>query len=140
MTVWFVGSNPSTKNDCPLVPFVGTKSFDVLKMWINELGVDGRAFINASNQIAIDGKFKVTGDDLDRLNSMLKDQPSIVALGMTASQTLKMLDIKHFKLPHPSGRNRKLNDPTFIVGELAKCRAYLEEIRCNSIKMDSLLP
>jgi len=51
-----------------------------------------------------------------------------VALGNNASRAL--YGIPHFKLPHPSPKNRKLNDKEFIASELQKCYSYLKEREC----------
>ena len=50
-----------------------------------------------------------------------------VALGNNASERLSDMDIEHFKLPHPSPRNRKLNDQKFIDSELEKCYRYIKD-------------
>jgi uracil-DNA glycosylase len=125
--VWFVGSNPSRKNDDRMTPFYGTRSMLTLSAWIATLGITNYEMINASNEFEVDGKVVITDRDLLRLGRTLKNQGRcVVALGKIASDALKRLDIVHYRLPHPSPRNRLLNDPIFIEGELAKCREYLE--------------
>lgn len=38
----------------------------------------------------------------------------IVALGKTAATALTLLGLAFYEMPHPSGRNRLLNDPAFV--------------------------
>ena len=50
---------------------------------------------------------------------------AVVALGNVPSRALTKLGIPHFTLPHPSFRNRKLNDPDYEKQVLEECRAYI---------------
>ena len=126
--VWFVGSNPSRKNDDKMTPFYGTKSHMTLISWIATLDVSDYGFINASNEFAVDGKVKVTKDDYLRLYTVLGNKQLVVALGKIASDTLVKLDIPHYRLPHPSPRNRILNDSNVVEEHLAKCKEYLKNL------------
>jgi len=126
--IWFVGSNPSRKNDDKLTPFYGTRSHLTLLSWIAYLDPGKYKFINASNEFDDKGRVKLTGDDYVRLYITLGKHKKVVALGQVASEALTKLKIKHFRLPHPSPRNRQLNNPIFIEKELAKCKKFLEEI------------
>jgi uracil-DNA glycosylase len=127
--IWFVGSNPSRKNADKLVPFQGTKSLLNLKAWIVVLGAKNYSFINASEEYDYNGRVKLVGEDYVRLESLLKGEKRVVALGVIASRALSTLKIKHFRLPHPSPRNRLLNNPIFIEKELAKCKEFLAKIK-----------
>lgn len=127
--IWFVGSNPSRKNDDRLTPFYGTKSHLTLLSWIAYLGVKNYNFINASNEFFDDGKVKVTNSDLIRLWTALSTERQVVTLGKIASRALNRLHIEHCSLPHPSPRNRLLNNPDLINQELSKCREYLDNIK-----------
>lgn len=51
----------------------------------------------------------------------------VIALGGFASQVLHKLGVEHFKLPHPSGRNRLLNDRNYEAEQLKLCREYLNK-------------
>jgi hypothetical protein len=51
----------------------------------------------------------------------------VVALGNEASRALDQLGVSHFKLPHPSGRNRQINDKAFISKKLEECKRYIEK-------------
>jgi hypothetical protein len=50
---------------------------------------------------------------------------SVIALGGEASKRLNELGVKHFKLPHPSGLNRKLNDKQEISRLLYRCKKFI---------------
>lgn len=49
----------------------------------------------------------------------------VIALGNVASNSLKKLNIDHFKMPHPSGLNRQLNDKEFEKKKIKECYNYL---------------
>src|SRR5580658_146129 len=50
----------------------------------------------------------------------------IIALGNNASKALIKSKVLHFKLPHPSGRNRQINDKAFIEQKLKECKEWLK--------------
>lgn len=122
--VIFIGDKPSRKNLNPNIPFVGTQSYKKLLEWIWYLDVD----INS---------VKVTNSDNWDRDSLLGSYMfghKIVILGNNAEkkilQKLSQLTslnqpIDYFKLPHPSGLNRKLNDKKWLQKELNKCKKYL---------------
>jgi hypothetical protein len=49
----------------------------------------------------------------------------IVALGNFVSGVCSRMGIEHFKMPHPSGRNRKLNDPEYEKSQVNALTEYL---------------
>lgn len=51
----------------------------------------------------------------------------VVALGSFPSRVLSRLGVDHFTLPHPSGLNRKLNDPEYVEAMLKMCRDYIRD-------------
>lgn len=112
--VLFVGDRPSRLNKDPEVAFIGSRSEKVLKNWIDFLNPKEASLINSHTSILM---LRI------EVYSNLGD--TVVALGNVASQRLTKAGIPHFKLPHPSGRNRKLNNKKFIDSELKKCQTYL---------------
>ena len=54
--------------------------------------------------------------NLDRLSLLIleKKPTKIVALGNTAVKALTLLRADFYQMPHPSGRNRQLNDKLFV--------------------------
>lgn len=112
----FVGDKPSKKNVSTDIPFVGTLSYKNLLNWIYEMDVDVN-FVKTRNK-----------DFAPNLAALLKWYPhpiKIVALGEAASKELGKFEIPHFTLPHPSPRNRKLNDKKFLKMALDSCKVYL---------------
>lgn len=99
----------------PRQAFVGTKSHKVLMGWIERMDILASYLENSH-----------TEECLENIKSIANHwKVPVVALGNKASDRLTKMGIEHFKLPHPSGRNRKLNDPKFVDSELEKCKNYL---------------
>lgn len=113
--VVFVGDKPSRLNTDPARAFIGTPSFRNLARWIDLLDISNYALVNSW-----------THDDQVQICQYVNTgTKKFVALGNNASKVLQELGIEHVKLPHPSPRNRKLNDRSFIDLELDKCYNYL---------------
>lgn len=113
--VLFVGDCPSKLNKNPDVAFVGSKSEKVLQSWIQKINPKQAYLMNSHKPLLI-VQIEVSYNLGD----------AVVALGNVASKRLEKAGIPHFKLPHPSPRNRKLNDPKYIDSELKKCKNYLK--------------
>ena len=64
--------------------------------------------------------------DYDRLYTISKGYEKVIALGNVASEALTKINVDHFKLPHPSGLNRKLNDKKYVTQLLKECKEYHE--------------
>ena len=63
--------------------------------------------------------------DKELIMSYISDNTIILALGNFVSDSLKKMKIDHFKLPHPSGLNRKLNDKEYVKRILRYCKFYI---------------
>ena len=111
----FVGDEPSRLNKSPHVAFIGSKSEPRLQEWINRLSPTEQVYVSNSH----------TDELLLRIMYWSMRGGKVIALGNKASKRLSECNVSHFKLPHPSPRNRKLNDPNFIDSELKKCQTYL---------------
>lgn len=119
----FVGDQPSSKNIDPNVPFVGTQSYKKLLEWIWEMDLD-ISDIKICNRDEIlqhvTARYIVLGD---------KAEKTFIETGFyhVNPESLEVLPYGpgYFKLPHPSGRNRKLNDKKYIKQELKKCKEWL---------------
>ena len=119
MTVLFVGDEPSRKNTNPDVAFLGTKSHDRLMGWATKrLGLPLYK-ISLTNSVST--------IDWAKIGFHWGAGNPIVALGNKVEERLRKLGISCFSLPHPSGRNRKLNDKKFLAVELAKCYLWLKD-------------
>ena len=100
--VVIVGQNPSgaekpKKND----------TIDRLLNWCTAWGLTNFEFMNCSDEVGE----KYTID---------------FALGNVASDSLSKVNVEHFKMPHPSPRNRQLNDKQFEKTMIRKCYNYLQ--------------
>lgn len=108
--ILFIGDKPSKRTD-PTQAFKGAACEPRLKSWINQV-TDGKPY-------AIYNRLDIAWD---RFNS---DSYKVVALGYNASATLKAYGVEHFRLPHPSGRNRLLNNKDFIGIKLLECKEFI---------------
>jgi hypothetical protein len=110
--VVFVGDEPSRLNRNIDIAFVGAKCFPTLVDWIKQLSIDYYVCINSNKP-----------SDIDKIHCLAKNGFKIVALGNKASKRLK--NLVHYKLPHPSGLNRKLNNKQELALYLLNCNDYL---------------
>jgi hypothetical protein len=116
-----VGMNPSTymakgnhrKNH----------TFDRLYRWSSELDLPIFSF---SNVFHSPGSVHIKSVDINMVKQLVDGYNKILALGNLVSNVLDKIDAKHFKLPHPSPRNRLLNDKDYERRVLSACKAYLE--------------
>lgn len=111
----FLGDKPSPRMKENANPFEGATCRKRLYTWIETVMKGNKSEIQIKNQV---------DHDYFTMYMWYIKGNTIIALGNNASKALK--DTPHFKLPHPSGRNRKLNDTNYIVSELNKCRNYLK--------------
>lgn len=132
MRVLFVGSNPSIKNDDPNIPFKGTRSETILKKWIETMALTDYQIVNVLDEATPGNRALTRGEIKRAIKSFAKklealEYDRVVALGNSASVALKILNVNHYKLPHPSPVNRLLNSPTFVTKELDSCKVYIYE-------------
>jgi uracil-DNA glycosylase len=103
-----------------------TSCFNRLNTWVEDLEIEEFFFVNASPKTG-----KVTKKDLD-LDNLLRacyNARIVIALGNYASDALNSIGVTHFKLPHPSGLNRQLNDKDFVENQLMMCRRYINRYK-----------
>lgn len=105
--VLFVGDTPSRLNLRTDVPFVGAGCFKRLVEWINYINPDYYICLNASQ-------------DMDKISDLVTYEGfKVIALGNAAMERLEDAHISALYLPHPSGRNRLLNDENAIANYLS---------------------
>jgi hypothetical protein len=123
MTILVVGQNPGTSN-----PRSVNSTIYRLHAWMASIGVEQFNFTNCS---LVSGKFRLSDVDFTRLLSLVARHSHIICLGNLASDCLSRINISHFKLPHPSGLNRQINDEKYIANQLSKCREFLDDGSSN---------
>lgn len=114
----FVGLNPSAAEYRKLC------ALDRLKCWYDYLDIKMCSFVNCIPDVNKNPKLKDV--DLNNLFTYVQNYDRVVALGNIASTSLSRINIKHFKLPHPSPRNRLLNDKMYERKVLNDCGKYLQ--------------
>ena len=114
-----VGDKPSSKNEDPSIAFVGTQSHKKIEEWLEVL-LEEEAEVIMVNQV--DPGFA------QHLIYASLHGFQIIALGEQAALALAHNGvINFFKLPHPSGKNRKLNNKKYVAEILQKCKNWIEE-------------
>lgn len=115
-----VGSNPSHLG--PNSPAIKN-----LKKWLKYMRVYKYEydFTNVSTLPTENNRpLRKSEYQLNRLHREVKAYDKVIALGNTASEALSMVNIAHFKLPHPSPKNRTLNDKGRLQRLLDACMEY----------------
>lgn len=113
--VAFIGDEPSKKNAHHDLAFIGAGCFKTVVEWIKDLNPDYYVCLNSS-----------TSKDMDKIHVLAEQGFKLVALGEKASNRLGLLP--HFKLPHPSGLNRKLNDKRRLALDFLACQSYIWDL------------
>ena len=121
MKVLVIGMNPSTK---PTLKGKPNATFRKLEGWMDQLNVHHFSFCNTFDDPS---EAKLSKVDFQRLCTLTKDYDKIIALGGFVSGSLNKIDVSHFKLPHPSPRNRLLNDKAYEKNIIKQCRDYLND-------------
>ena len=116
--IYFIGDKPSKCNINTEVAFVGTRSYKTLLEWIHRmnLSINNICLFNADDFIR-----KVNKEEILTIH----EHDQIVALGREASIALDKAVLPHLRIPHPSGLNRKLNDPREVNRFLKECKEYV---------------
>ena len=128
MKVLFIGDKPSKRTD-PNKAFKGAACEKRLTRWIEKVtlkaGLAGwlidpicREEYELINRVDKDAIYKT-------MEYYIQDWP-IITLGNEAEKFLLSLSIYSYsKLPHPSGKNRQINDLKLINSSLKSCRSYI---------------
>lgn len=123
--VYFVADQPTKDNIAPHVPLVGTDSYKTLLTWCGEMDVDITR-VRLYNQTDRPFDHIMSRTTLNRAVEL--GQIKVIALGQKAAMYLNKVGVdEYFVLPHPSGRNRLLNDKEFVANKLGSCRKYIYE-------------
>lgn len=137
-----LGLNPSNKNVDPMIPFEGTPSKVNLDKWIKnwqqrylDKGLGGFIYLimNLSERVESNqNKFKVAENEKLLFESHINKAIAynkIICLGDKVYKSVKKLrlrsDIEIIKIPHPSPRNRQLNDKKLVKTMLDKTFKFI---------------
>jgi hypothetical protein len=119
--VLVIGMNPSTK---PTLKGKPNATFRKLEQWMTQCNVDYFSFCNTFDETSEAKHSKV---DFKRLCTLTSQYDKILALGGFVSVCLNKVNVDHFKLPHPSPRNRLLNDKSYEKKIITQCKVYLND-------------
>jgi uracil-DNA glycosylase len=129
MIVLFVGSNPSNSSETDTAFHGSTRSSKILTEWCSH--IEGAMFvhINVLSSKTPNNRPLSRKEILSSLESLQENlrgikPDKIVALGKTASAALTLLHVDFFEMPHPSGRNRLLNDKDYMAKKLINLKRY----------------
>jgi hypothetical protein len=116
-----VGLNPGNN---PKAFYYKNHTIDRLNKWVDLLGVKYYSFMNCTD---IRGEVKLKDVDFNYVQSSVLCYNKVIALGGFSSAVLDRINITHFRLPHPSPRNRVLNDKVELIRILDECKRYIYE-------------
>lgn len=124
--VIILGQCPSTKTK----PF-SNGTFARLKRWCDTVNLTEWDFHNViPNKI---NSHDMKDVDIFALHDAVYNKKLVIALGGFVSKVCTKYNIEHYKIDHPSPRNRNLNDPQYEKQMLKKLKAHLNEYRNNSV-------
>lgn len=112
MKILVIGLNPSKRHG-------ESPSLKRLYSWLDILEVKTVSFTNLYED------YEINKDRMIDVAELSKDYKKVIALGTNVSDTLCHMGINHFRLPHPSGLNRQLNDTNYVNDLLQSCKLYL---------------
>lgn len=110
----FVGDSPSKTNTHYSIAFVGAKCFNTLIIWIKAIQPDYYVVMNSDDYW-----------EIRKINRLHEEGFKVIALGQKSSSRLKKYNISHYKMYHPSGLNRKLNNKKDVDNKLRECYRYV---------------
>lgn len=142
--VLFVGSNPSNASTCDAAFHGSTKSSQILTGWCKDLPgmkmhinvLDKKTENNRPLKI---GEIKSNLEDLKDKIGWLKPD-AIIALGKTATKALELINVNFYEMPHPSGRNRLLNDPNYVAEKVKGLNDYVTQALTKNKNETTVMP
>lgn len=131
MKILFIGSNPSEAAGSTVAFWQDTSSAKVLAQWIDQLGPIEQLFFNNVSPCTTPNNRPLNRseirENLERLKMLVAmHDAKIVALGRTAERALRMIGEDFYAMPHPSGKNRKLNDKAYVEEKIKGLKNYLK--------------
>lgn len=135
--VLIVAESPADKHTEDF-PLSGTRTEKTLLDWLNtlpELENNNVEFSVMNGVKHLSDKKSPTDGDYRKLWETLSSYSYVITLGNLAKLMLENSDtngIKVLNLPHPSGRNRKLNDKKELAKMLKKLHTFIKNIDENN--------
>ena len=120
-SILILGQNPGNN---PKAYHYKNHTIDRLNKWADLFGVRHYSFMNCTDTR---GAIKLKDVDFDYVQFSVLGYNKVIALGGFPSTVLDCINITHFRLPHPSPRNRVLNDKVELSRILDKCKRYIHE-------------
>jgi len=128
LKILFIGSNPAMASASNKAFESDTASGRLLKTWTE--GINGTFYYENIVSEKTENNRPLKKSEManamtplrQRINRINPDR--IVALGRDAALVLSNLELKFLDMPHPSGRNRKLNDKAYAESKVAELRVW----------------
>lgn len=120
-SILILGQNPGNN---PKAYHYKNHTIDRLNKWADLFDVKHYSFMNCSD---VRGEIKLKDVDFNYVQSTVIGYNKVIALGGFSSAVLSRINIMHFRLPHPSPRNRALNDKAELSRILDECKRYIHE-------------
>lgn len=130
--ILFVGDKPSEKMKSGALPFQGAHCEKRLNEWINYIvSLRLNDWLNYIVSLPIAGVDIVNQwgnfETQEELYQFCRKYLKVIALGNNASKALTKAGVEHFKMYHPSGLNRKLNNKKDVQKKLKECYEYIRK-------------
>lgn len=120
-SILILGQNPGNN---PKAYYYKNHTIDRLNKWADLLGIKYYSFMNCTD---LRGAVKLKDIDFGYVQTSILGYNKVIALGGFPSSVLDRINIAHFRLPHPSPRNRVLNDKHEFTKILDNCKRYLDD-------------
>lgn len=136
--VLFVGDKPSPRMKPGAKPFEGAACEKRLMEWICYL-LDMTELEFIINPYVYRIINRTDEDAVFVAHEITLSGGKIITLGDKASDFMRDINIvsmsgtRYFYLPHPSRRNRQINDKKFIESKLKACKEWLKEMNVYKI-------
>lgn len=133
--ILLVGSNPSQSANSTAAFDMSSKSGKTLREWILKADLHDYIFYNVANKPTPKNRplkkseiviaLPALENNIKWQESFYKEPIYVIAIGKTAAKALTLLHMPFYEMPHPSGLNRKLNDPAYLEEKIKGLKEYL---------------
>jgi hypothetical protein len=100
-------------------------TYSRLCKWLESVDVHAFAFHNVIPDKI--NSYDIKDVQYKKLYTVTHGRKKIIALGGFVERVCKKYNIPHYKIDHPSPRNRNLNDPKYEQQMLKRLRDYLND-------------